>query len=245
MLNYTRNKNILFATLGIAIVVVILSITGLSALIVYGGALQTTIEHQLNKADDFAQAADTTPHDGVVFLGDSITEMYDLDIFFPDREYINRGISSNETAQVIDRLATNVISIKPKTIVLLIGANDIGHSISDEQFMENFTLICETIATELPDTKLIIQSIYPTRTLNNLNSYYGTKLRTNERVLSTNALITAEVARLSVDQNIQYANTHSVLVDEAGLLAREYTIDGLHISQSGYTVITKYLAEFI
>lgn len=245
MIDYTRNKKILFTILGISLISVILSITGLSALFIYGGALQTTLQQQLSKANDFADVADTTPHDGVVFLGDSITEMYDLDVFFPECDYINRGISSNETAQVLDRLVTNVINIKPTTIVLLIGVNDIGHDVSDEQFMENFTSICETISAELPETKLLVQSIYPTLTLNNLNSYFGTRLRTNERILSTNALISAEVDRLIVEQDIQYINTHAVLVDDEGLLVREYTIDGLHISQLGYTVISKHLAKFL
>ena len=246
MLHTTRFKKIFYAILGVILISIILFITAFFAISVYGGALQTSLPEQQAKAEQYALDSATTPNGSVVFLGDSITEMFDLQSYFPDKGYINRGISSNETAQIVERLQTNVIDINPSTIVLLIGANDIGHNISELDMMKNFTLICDMIGDMATPPKLLVQSIYPTRRLNNLNSYFGTKSRTNESIVSANELILNEVNRLASEgQDIHYINTHSILVDSDGSLIKNYTIEGLHINSKGYKAISNYLSSYL
>ena len=246
MLNYTRNKKILFSFIGFVLILVILTATALTAITIYGGALQTSLPQQQAKADEYASIASTTPHGGVVFLGDSITEMYDLDKHFTGKGYINRGISSNETAQVLDRLQSNVMHIEPSTVVLLIGVNDIGHGISQDTLINNFTAICNNILHMENPPKLLVQSIYPTLRLDNLNSYFGTKSRTNQNILQVNTLILEVVNKLALlGHNIQYIDTHSILTDDDGCLIKDYTIEGLHINNDGYIAISKYLSSYI
>ncbi len=248
MTKHLRNKKIFFAIFGTISILIIIAVAGLGVLSMYGGigVLQTSETSQQTKADEFATAVADTAKGGVVFLGDSITEMYDLDKFYPEKKYINRGISSNETAQVLARLKTNVIDIAPSTVVFLIGVNDIGHDITEKAMMDNFTKVCTAIGEMTTPPKLLVQSIYPTNNLSNFNSYLATKARTNKKITSANVLISAEVKRLAASgQNVKYINTHSVLVDDNGNLNSKFTFDGLHINRAGYTVITEYLAPFI
>jgi hypothetical protein len=42
----------------------------------------------------------------VVFMGDSITDGWPLDTSFPDKPYINRGISGQTTAQMLVRFSS-------------------------------------------------------------------------------------------------------------------------------------------
>src|SRR6266542_2496729 len=59
----------------------------------------------------------------VVFLGDEITEKWG-DVaggFFPGKPYLNRGITRQTTAQMLVRFRQDVISLKPKVVVIQAG----------------------------------------------------------------------------------------------------------------------------
>ena len=66
--------------------------------------------------------------DRVVFLGDEITEMWGggKAKFFPGKPYLNRGISHQTTPQMLVRFRQDVISLKPKVVVIQAGSSDLA-----------------------------------------------------------------------------------------------------------------------
>lgn len=62
--------------------------------------------------------------DRVVFLGDSITYLWDLKHSFPDRDYVNRGIGGQTSAEMLVRFRQDVINLQPKSVLILAGIND-------------------------------------------------------------------------------------------------------------------------
>src|SRR5260370_35399536 len=63
----------------------------------------------------------------VVFIGDEITEMWASGkAFFPGKPYVNRGIGGQTTPHSLVRFRQDVISRKPKVVVILAGANDLA-----------------------------------------------------------------------------------------------------------------------
>lgn len=65
----------------------------------------------------------------VVFIGDSITDLWDetgFGGFFPGKPYINRGISGQTTPQMLVRFRADVVALRPKVVVILAGTNDIA-----------------------------------------------------------------------------------------------------------------------
>src|SRR5947209_6754962 len=62
----------------------------------------------------------------VVFLGDSITDSWNLAKYFPGKPYVNRGISGQTTPQMLIRFRQDVIDLQPKVVVILAGTNDIA-----------------------------------------------------------------------------------------------------------------------
>ncbi len=62
----------------------------------------------------------------IVFMGDSITDLWPLDQFFAGKPYVNRGISGQITSQMLVRFWPDVINLNPKVVVILAGINDIG-----------------------------------------------------------------------------------------------------------------------
>ena len=65
-----------------------------------------------------------------VFMGDSITEGWSffLPEFFSNNNYINRGIGGQTTSQMLIRFRQDVINLKPKSVVILAGINDIARN---------------------------------------------------------------------------------------------------------------------
>src|SRR5579872_1702989 len=64
----------------------------------------------------------------VVFMGDSITDFWKLDEYFPGKPFVNRGISGQTTPQMLVRMYPDVIDLKPGAMILLAGINDVSRN---------------------------------------------------------------------------------------------------------------------
>lgn len=68
-------------------------------------------------------------------------------------EFIDLGISGNQTKDLVERLESDFIDIKPDIVSILIGINDVWHHaadkswIDDEVFENNYRTILEAIKT--------------------------------------------------------------------------------------------------
>src|SRR5271167_1097944 len=71
-------------------------------------------------------ALKSADEDRVVFMGDSITDIWKLEKSFPGKPYVNRGIGGQTTPQMLIRFRPDVIDLQPKVVVILAGTNDIG-----------------------------------------------------------------------------------------------------------------------
>ena len=75
---------------------------------------------------DAALGAPAAGENRVVFYGDSITDIWHLDQYFPGKLYVNRGIGGQTTPQMLVRFRQDVIDLHPKVLVILAGTNDIA-----------------------------------------------------------------------------------------------------------------------
>ena len=62
----------------------------------------------------------------VVFLGDSLTDGYNLELYYPDYVVSNRGIGGETTHGLEERLKVSAYDLKPKVVVMLIGGNNLN-----------------------------------------------------------------------------------------------------------------------
>ena len=99
----------------------------------------------------------------IVFIGDSITDLYALDDHYSDLplECYNRGISGDTTSGVIDRLKVSLYDIDPSIVVLMIGANDINAGLGEYGMMNRYAQIIDGIYANLPGVELYCMSIIP------------------------------------------------------------------------------------
>jgi lysophospholipase L1-like esterase len=185
----------------------------------------------------FYQAA-IRANEKVVFLGDSITEDWRLDVYFPQmRFYINRGIGGETTVSILGRFQSDVIDVHPRVVMILAGINDIaGFSgpMTIEQTRDNLAAMTEGAARN--GIRVVLASVMP---VNDYcvdfegNPIIQTALRPPARILALNQLIRAYAAQ----NRIPYIDYHSAMVDSNGFMIAGLTNDGLHPNATGYTVM--------
>jgi len=193
---------------------------------------------QLNRYKD-ANAKVPAPdknEDRVVFYGDSITDGWKLNEYFPGKPYINRGISGQTTPQMLIRFRPDVIALKPKAVVILAGTNDIAGNTGPmtlEMIENNYASIAELAKAN--GIKVIFSSVLP------IHDYGKNKVserRSPENILKLNEWL----------KNYCKANGHIYLdyfsktVDDNGRLKAELANDGLHPNAEGYKLMAP-LAE--
>ena len=61
----------------------------------------------------------------VAFIGDSLTDHYDVARFYPGITTLNRGIAGDNTYGLYRRLQVSLYDVQPKVVVLLIGSNNL------------------------------------------------------------------------------------------------------------------------
>jgi lysophospholipase L1-like esterase len=218
--------------------------------------LQPVLEKIKQRMDDWPQLAyysqanaklmeEPIDDKRVVFLGDSITEFWNdpkFGGFFPGKPYINRGISAQSTHQMVLRLWADVIALQPKAMVLLAGINDIAGNtgpITFEQTKNNIITIAE-LAT-LHNISVVIASVLPTSNYH----YDGKDLigpQTMRRPLEKIRELNAWLKQYCQDHGHIYLDYFSALIDQQGLLNKDFSEDDLHPNKAGYDVMVP-LAE--
>src|ERR1039458_5343291 len=98
----------------------------------------------------------------VVFMGDSITDGWRLAEYFPDKPYVNRGISGQTTPQMVVRMYPDVVDLQPAAVVILAGTNDIARNTGPETAeMVEDNLMAMTDLAQRNGIKVVLCSIIP------------------------------------------------------------------------------------
>jgi lysophospholipase L1-like esterase len=171
--------------------------------------------------------------DRVVFMGDSITDIWHLDKSFPGKPYVNRGIGGQTTPQMLIRFRPDVIALAPKVVVILAGTNDISGNTGPMTLAEieaNLQTMCEL--ARLHNVRVVLASVLPVNNYTERSKLFFS-LRPSDQILELNRWIKDYAAR----NNYIYLDYFSAMVDDKGLLQRDVSEDGLHPNDKGYAVM--------
>lgn len=171
----------------------------------------------------------------VVFFGDSITEYWKLDDFFPGKGYVDRGIAGQTTPQMRLRFCQDVLALKPSAVVILAGTNDIAGNTgpeTDEEIEENLRFMAELARRD--GISVVLASILPA-------ARYPWKpdVRPVERILAVNAWIKDYAAK----NGLVYLDYYSAMVDERHGLPPALAGDGVHPNKTGYAIMAPLAAD--
>jgi lysophospholipase L1-like esterase len=184
-----------------------------------------------------------------VFIGDSITQLWELSIYFGGKGCINvnRGISGDLSKFVLKRFEADVIQLKPKLAVLKIGVNDTW-ILEENPFFPGPPKSANTVRKAIVKNiggmvrlcvenkqKLAVCSILPTNFKNSPKRDYR-----NNMIVEANQ----ELKELAENNKMIYVDYHSHMVKEDGITIRdELADDGLHPHVLGYNIMADVLRK--
>ena len=192
-----------------------------------------------------ANAAQKQPAPGesrVVFFGDSITDIWHLDQYFPGKPYLNRGIGGQTTPQMLVRFRQDVIDLHPKVVVILAGTNDIAGNTGPmrlEDIEANYASFADLARAS--HIFVIFSSVLPVHNYTPQSQNLFAQ-RSPEKVLELNRWLKNYVASHS---GCLYLDYFKAMVDEKGLLKRDLADDGLHPNAAGFKIMAPLAEEAI
>ena len=177
----------------------------------------------------------------IIFIGDSIIEYYPLqELFGTSKNIVNRGIRGYQIGLLRENLDVHLYGDSVDQIVLLIGTNDIGKDVPMNEALNNLESVIQTISRDYPLSQIKLVSILPVNEGEDFKQ--AVYIRTNEKIKACNQ---AYQDLASSYMQVEYIPVFDSLLDEAGQLKPTYTTDGLHLSVSGYQVLSSSLRKHI
>ena len=184
-------------------------------------------DYYVAKVAQFKEDNKTLGEVDVAFLGDSLTDGYPVQDWYPQYKVVNRGIGADSTWGLEERLDCSAYDVNPKVIVLLIGINNL------DTMLQNYERIVQKIKQNLPNTKIIIESLTPES---------GDFAFRNPQAISNNV----KVKNIAQRNGCTFVDMYTQLLDpNTNELKLEYTIEGLHFTPQGYEKITGVLTPVI
>lgn len=183
-------------------------------------------------ADNAKLAPAASGEKRVVFMGDSITDAWGRrgGKFWPDLPYVNRGISGQTTPQMLLRFRPDVIDLGAKVVVILAGTNDLAGNTGPmtlEQIEGNLESMAQLAKAN--GIRVVMSSVMP------VCDYHRpqTARRQPEKIIALNQWIEAYCKQ----NNLVYIDYYSAMIDDAKMLKKEITEDGLHPNPAGYAIM--------
>jgi acyl-CoA thioesterase I len=191
----------------------------------------------------------------VVFMGDSITDLWNLPDYFKDQPYLNRGIGGQTTPQMLVRMYPDVIDLKPAAMVLLAGINDIARNTGPETAgMIEENIMAMTELAQQHGIKVILCSVMPVSDYPFLRQESGRGPQPPPaprggrgpmmRMKMTENHPPGDILKLNMwmkdyasHHNAIYVDYFSALVDQKGWLKDGISADGLHPNAEGYKIM--------
>lgn len=182
---------------------------------------------------------------GVVFFGDSITEWYDIEKYYPNiKEKYNSGIAGSTSESLMWICDEAVIKYKPRVMVCLVGTNDLGNTNlrSPREIALNVKKIIDLVKGNLPNIKIVLVSTLPCN--EKLQGEAAGKLmRTNKNI----KMINSEYQEILKDiNNVAFVNVFEQFLNkETNNIKDEFSGDGLHLTEEGYDLLTKFVKPVV
>ena len=176
----------------------------------------------------------------VVFLGNSITEGWARvdSNYFIQHNYIGRGISGQTSTQLLLRFRQDVLSLKPKAVVLQIGTNDVAENTGpyDPEFtLGNIQSMVEI--AQVNGLKVILASVLPATNFEWRRSV-GNR---SDMIVDLNKRIKAYA-----DENkLPFIDYHTAMKNDKNGMNPDLAEDGVHPTMKGYKIMEGLVEQAI
>jgi len=174
-----------------------------------------------------------------VFMGNSITQQWApfFPAMFPNKPYVNRGISGQTTAQMLVRFRQDVVALKPAVVVILAGTNDIAGNTGPASLeMIEDNLMSMTEIAQANGIRVVLSSVLPA-----IEYPWRRGLEPAPKIVALNKWLKSYAQNVGVE----YVDYHSAMADEQQGMKKELTNDGVHVTEAGYRIMAPLVEEGI
>lgn len=120
---------------------------------------------------------------------------------------------------------------QPEILLITLGVNGIS-SLDEEGFKEDYSALIRNILEVSPDTRIILNSIYPVA-----DSWKAQKSINNKKITAANGWIEA----LAGELGLRYLNSFETLAVEGKLPESAHNGDGLHLTGESFGKVMTYI----
>lgn len=166
----------------------------------------------------------------VVFMGDSITELWQVaDPGFFGPKALDRGISGQTSAQMLLRFPADVLALRPKVVHILAGTNDVAGNTGPsrpEDFKNNIRAMADL--ADVAGIAVVIGAIPPADLF-----LWRAGLRPAGQIVELNAWL-KDFAR---QRGYVFADYHAAMARTDGAMLPELSKDHVHPNRKGYALM--------
>lgn len=180
--------------------------------------------------DDNAAVLASRAPTRVVFLGDSITELWvKADPALFTNGIVGRGIGGQTTPQMLVRFHADVVALHPRIVHILAGTNDVAGNTGPttaQDYKNN--IVAMTEIAKANNIKVILGSIPPAARF-----FWRPEVAPVARIAELNQWL-RDYAKTSGAEFVDY---YAGLAGKNGELRPELANDGVHPNKSGYAIM--------
>ena len=157
--------------------------------------------------------------------------------FFSGNGYIDKGISGQNTTQMLSRFQKDVVDLNPKVVVIMGGTNDLAQGVAKADIVANISAMAEM--ADAAGIKVVLCTVTP----NNDNYSRLNPKNKGPHIIELNGMLQSYAAT----KGFSWCDYWTSLVAEDGLsLKEEYRLyDNLHPGPAGYTVMEGIIKPII
>lgn len=180
-----------------------------------------------------------------LFLGDSITHLWNLHAYFETHKFLeNRGICGDTSIYLLKRFEADCIQLQPKSAIIMIGTNDITRTEPDlwwktpgeevevvfKEYQDNILQMVDKC--DLAGIEVILCSVIP-----------STIAPPSDR--ERRWKMTEQMNDFLKSLGKTYVDYHSVLTRDGRNLPEELSLDGIHPNAKAYVLMAEKLKEVV
>jgi lysophospholipase L1-like esterase len=178
-------------------------------------------------ADDNARLLASHEPVDVVFLGDSITEgWHDKRPGFFKRGRIDRGVGGQTSSQMVLRMYSDVVALRPKAVHIMAGTNDIAGNtgpMTAAMTENNFRAMSDIARRH--KIAVLLAPVPPAASFP-----WQPEVQTRPRIAELNRWL----ERFAGESGATWVDYRRVLDDGTGAMKAGLAVDGVHPNETGY-----------
>lgn len=153
-------------------------------------------------------------------------------------EFINRGISGNRVVDLLARVKSDMINLKPDYMSILIGVNDVWHEleysngVSAERYEQIYTMLLDEVLESLPNLKIMILEPFVLRGSGTEKNYDTFRSEVEKRA--------AAVGGIAEKFHLPFIELQKKFDEATKIAPADYWLrDGVHPTHAGHELIAR------